>query len=189
MKVEFHRTGEKRYAFVAHRDGLPPFRMDPAAGFDALMPHDMLHFIVEKKLKIRRGVFGQIAEGGSAAAFLPGEASATNKKENARIRRDIKRKSRKLANEGQDDCAQSERATYICWHDWLAHSSNAAHRNRAAEMKDTAQSILGGMPAHEKKALNEEFLAKMRLQLEKLSTEWSALEIGQFMTAEWTLQK
>jgi hypothetical protein len=189
MKVEFYRTGERRYAIVAYRSGLPSFRMDPAAGFDPLMPHDMLHFIVEKELKIRGGVFGQIAEGGSAAAFQPGKASATNKKENSRIQRDIKRRSRKLANEGQDDCAQSERATYICWHDWLAHSSNAAHRNRAAEMKDTAQSILGGTPAHEKKALNEEFLAKMRLQLEKLSTEWSALEIGQFMTVEWILQK
>jgi len=151
MKVEFHRTGERRYAFVAYREGLPPFRLDPAAGFDPFMPHDMLHFIVEKELKICRGVFGQIAEGGSAAAFLPGEASAADKKENARIRRGIKRKSRKLANDGQDDCARSERATYICWYDWLVHSSNSAHRNRAAEMRDTAQSILGGMPRMRKK--------------------------------------
>lgn len=185
MKVEFHRTGEKRYAFVAYRSGLPPFRMDPAAGFDPLMPHDMLHFIVEKELKIRHGVFGQIASGGSAAAFHPGEASAINKKENSRIRRGIKRKSRKLANEGQDDCARSERATYICWQDWLLHSSNPALRNRAAEMRDTAHSILGLMPSHERKALSEEFLAAMRLRLDELSREWSALEVGQFMTAEW----
>ena len=185
MKVEFHRTGEKRYAFVAYRDGLPPFKLDPAAGFDPLMPHDMLHFIVEKELKIRHGVFGQIASGGSAAAFDPGEASATNKKENSRIRRGIKRKSGKLANEGQDACAQSERATYICWRDWLAASADPVRRDRAAEMRDTAQSILGGMPAHERKALNKEFMATMRLRLDELSREWSALEIGQFMTAEW----
>jgi hypothetical protein len=159
--------------------------LDPAAGFDSLMPHDMLHFIVEKELKIRHGVFGQIASGGSAAAFDPGKASATNKKENARIRRGIKRKSSKLANLGQDDCAQSERATYICWQDWLAASADPARRARAAEMRDTAQSILGGIPAHEKKALNKEFLAAMRLRLDELCREWSSLKPGQFMTVEW----
>jgi hypothetical protein len=54
MQVEFHRTGERRYAAVINRDGLPPLRMDCAPGYDSLLPHDLLHFLVEKELRLRK---------------------------------------------------------------------------------------------------------------------------------------
>jgi hypothetical protein len=189
MQVEFHRTGEKRYAVVVNRDGLPPLRMDPAPGFDALMPHDMLHFIVEKELGLTKGIFGQIAAGGTAGTFHLAQSSASNNRANARNRRSTKERGKKLLDEGQADCAQSERGTYICLYDWLSRTSDPKLRTRAAEMKDTAGSLLNLMPAAERKALNDKFLAQMRIELAKLSREWAALKMGQSMTLEWSLRK
>lgn len=189
MQVEFHRTGERRYAVVALRDGLPPMQKNPAPGFDALMPHDMLHFIVEKELGLRHGIFGQIADGGTAGTFLPAHDSAQSERKNNRNRRTLVERSKKLLDKGEAECAQSERATYVCHYDWLANSTDAQKRNRAAEMKDTAHSILNLMPAAERKALNDKFLAQMRIVLENLSREWSSLKTGQWMTLEWSPRK
>jgi hypothetical protein len=43
--------------------------MNSAPGYDDLMPHDLQHFIVERTLGIRNGIFGQLAHGGSAGTF------------------------------------------------------------------------------------------------------------------------
>lgn len=191
MRVEFHRTGERRYAVVVRRDGLPPLQMNPAPGFDALMPHDLLHFVVEKELGLRRGIFGQIADGGTAGTFHLAEQSGAKSdgRANSRRRREVRQRGKKLLEKGHDDCARSERATYVCWHDWLSKSAKPDVRGRALEMKDNAQSVLGSMPEAERKAFDDKFLARVRAQLDKLSGEWSALEIGEFLTVEWSPQK
>ena len=187
MQVEFHRTGERRYAVVVKRDGLPPLEMNPAPGFDALVPHDLMHFIVEKELEIRRAIFGQIAEGGTAGTFH--QAEAAHSKADTRLRRSTKERGKKLLDAGKADCAQSERATYVCLYDWLSKSANPEHKTRAAQMKVTAQSILGSMPESERKQLNENFLARMRQRLDELSGKWSALKPGEHLTLEWSQMK
>ena len=63
MEIEFRRTGERRYGVIIHRAGHTPMEMNPAPGYDPLIPHDLLHFIVENELGLRQGIFGQIAEG------------------------------------------------------------------------------------------------------------------------------
>jgi hypothetical protein len=55
MQVEFQKTGERRYAVIIKREDLPDMKMNPAPGFDPLMPHDLLHFLVEEELGLRRG--------------------------------------------------------------------------------------------------------------------------------------
>jgi hypothetical protein len=52
MSVTFARTGERHYAVRATVEGLPVLEMNPAPGYDALMPHDLRHFIVERALGI-----------------------------------------------------------------------------------------------------------------------------------------
>ncbi len=189
MQVEFHRTGERRYSVVVHRTGLPSLRMDSAPSFDLLMPHDMLHFVVEKELGLRKGIFGQLAVGGTAGTFHPTQSAALDARTNSRRRRSIKERGKKLLEAGQLDCAQSERATYICLYDWLSNSSDPNMKIRAADMKDTARSILNLMSESERKLLNNKFLATVRPHLDKLSSQWSALQIGQYMTVEWSHQK
>lgn len=189
MQVEFHRTGERRYSVVVHRDGLPSLKMVSAPGFDLLMPHDMLHFVVEKELGLKRGIFGQLAVGGTAGTFHPTEPATLDDRTNKRRHRSIKERGKKLLEKGQSDSAQSERATYICLYDWLSNSSNPDAKIRAADMKDTARSILNLMPESERKLLNDKFLAQIRHHLDKLSSQWSALQIGQYMMVEWLHQK
>ena len=66
MDVEFRRTGERRYAVTIIVPGRPMLEMNPAPGYDTRMPHDLIHFVVERELGIRHGIFGQLAAGGTA---------------------------------------------------------------------------------------------------------------------------
>ena len=123
MQVEFHKTGERRYGVVIRRENQPALTMNPAPGFDPLMPHDMLHFLVEQELGLRRGIFGQIALGGTAGTFHQAASEKSGGRADSRLRRKTARRGEKLLKTGLDDCAQSERATFICLYDWLLHSS------------------------------------------------------------------
>jgi hypothetical protein len=69
MEVTFLRTGERRYAIIARPDGRPPVTMNPAPGFDPRIPHDLIHYAVEREFAIERGVFGQLAAGGDVKSF------------------------------------------------------------------------------------------------------------------------
>ncbi len=45
MRIEFRRMGQRRYALAIHRAGLAPVEFQ-APGYDASMPHDLVHMIV-----------------------------------------------------------------------------------------------------------------------------------------------
>jgi hypothetical protein len=81
MRVEFHKTGERLYAVVILRENLPDLKMDPAPGFDPLMPHDLLHFIVEEELGLKRAIYGQIALGGTTGTFSQETSKKLSRKE------------------------------------------------------------------------------------------------------------
>jgi hypothetical protein len=91
MQVEFHKTAERRYAILIRREGLPDLKMDPAPGFDPLMPHDLLHFLVEQELGLRRGIFGQLAHGATAGTFRLAPSDASNNRAASRLRRKSQR--------------------------------------------------------------------------------------------------
>src|SRR5687768_4258754 len=46
MEVTFTRTGERRYSVSVEGPGIVTAVMDPAPGYDPLLPHDMAHFVV-----------------------------------------------------------------------------------------------------------------------------------------------
>lgn len=187
MKVEFHRTGEKRYAVVVRREGFSELRIDPAPGFDPLMPHDLMHFLVEQEFEIPRGVFGQLKLGGTAGTFRPGTSTKkSNKRANSRIRRKLAKRGKKFAEQG-NDYDQSERATYVCWQNWLAHSKDSELRTQALKMRDEGESIMGRMPGSEKALYTKKKLAEIRARIDEVSERWSNLQVGQFITLEWTL--
>jgi len=188
MKVEFHKTGDRRYAVVVLRAGLPDLEMNPAPGFDALMPHDMLHFLVEQELELRRGIFGQIALGGTAGTFHHAPSGESDPRADARLRRKTARRGKNMLKTGLDDCVQSERATFICLYDWLSHSADEKLRARAAEMKPAFDSVLGQLTETERKKLNNEKLAQIRKRMDELSACWSSLTVGQSMAVEWPLK-
>lgn len=185
MKVEFQKTGQRRYAIGILRDGLPKLEMNPAPGFDELMPHDMLHFLVEQEFGLRNAIFGQVATGGTSGTFMQAPSESKNSKQDSRQRRKLNQKGRKMMKDASDEYAQSERATYICWYDWLSHSSDEKLRSQAKEMKITADSIYQQMSDAERKRFSTEKLAQIRKRMDELSQKWVSLRVNESLTIDW----
>lgn len=180
MIVTFQRTGQRRYAVEAQRPGLPNLVMNPAPGYDSLIPHDMLHMVVEAQLGFTRGIFGQLASGGDAGTFHVPMNSGENSRKLGRVRKRVRGKGQKLLKEGRDESVRSERATYICWYEWLARSSssNQAMAQQAKEVRETAGD-------EELEALNDRKLDEICEHMDDLSSHWSSLEVGQSIAVQW----
>src|SRR5690242_8369218 len=181
MSVTFVRTGERRYAVRVAVDGMPDMEMNPAPGYDPVIPHDLQHFIVERALGIDGAIYGQLATGGTAGTFHV-VATAGGRRAASRERRKRDRRSDRLVSSHREDCARSERATYVCWHDWLSQSKEPAHRAQALTMNETAKGILRAMPREERALFTPEKLREVRSHFSALSERWSALGIGEGFT-------
>lgn len=179
MIVVFRRTGERRYSVEAKRAGFPDVMMNPAPGYDALIPHDMMHLVVEARLGLKQGIFGQLAAGGGTfqLAVKDGESS----REVARTRRRMAARGKKSMKAGRDECLQSERATYICRHEWLARSAS----REAQGMNDQAASVRGAAGAEELHALDRKKMDDICDHLDELSARWSTLAVGESITVGW----
>jgi hypothetical protein len=170
MILVFRRTGQRRYAVEAQREGFPNVEMNPAPGYDPLLPHDMMHLVVEAQLGLTRGIFGQLAAGGNAGTFHLSVGRDQGSRKIGRVRNRVIARGRKLLREGRDDTVQSERATYICWNEWLTRSSSSKRRTG-----HTTNS----------RALNDRKLDEICEHLDELSSHWGRLEIGQSMAVSW----
>lgn len=62
MRVEFVRSGERTYYSVARRADGVSVRV-PGAGRILPLPHDLVHFVVERELGLRGGFWGSVADG------------------------------------------------------------------------------------------------------------------------------
>ena len=112
MNVTFTRTAERRYRVSIDGPGIEPSYMEPAPGYDAHLPHDAAHFIVESVLGIRGGIFGQLAAGGHARTFRRGAQRARSR---------VAKRGDRLAVANRDDAALSERAVFAAtcvWKRW-----------------------------------------------------------------------
>ena len=163
MTLVFRRTGQRRYAVEVQRPGLPNLEMNPAPGYDPLMPHDMMHLVVEAQLGLTRGIFGQLASGGNAGTFRVSVDHDQSSRQITRTRKRVTTRGRNLLKDGRDDCSQSERATYICLQEWRGQSAGATQSLNISQRK----------------------LDEICKHLDQLSAHWSSLAIGQSMTVAW----
>jgi hypothetical protein len=170
MVLVFRRTAERRYAVEALRPGLPVVEVNPAPGYDRLIPHDMMHMVVEAQLGLSRGIFGQLAAGGTAGTFRLLVEPDQSSRKTTRARKRVTKRGRRLLKNGRDDCTQSERATWICWQEWLARSSSRKLRNTAGATE------LG---------IKQSKLDEICKHLDELSARWSGLYIGQSLAVSW----
>lgn len=109
MKATFTRTAERRYRVSVEGPGIDPATMDPAPGYDARLPHDAAHFIVENELRILGGVFGQIAAGGTANTFFSQQAKKPRK---------AKKRGAEMAKANKADALFSEHAVWAAQSRW-----------------------------------------------------------------------
>jgi hypothetical protein len=63
VQVTFTRTLERRYRVTIDRERAGRVVIEPAPGYHAHLPHDLLHFLVEAELRIGYGIFGRFAAG------------------------------------------------------------------------------------------------------------------------------
>ncbi|CCE05950.1 conserved hypothetical protein [Bradyrhizobium sp. STM 3843] len=184
MSVSFIRTGERRYAVRATLGDGRVLEMNPAPGFDPWMPHDLQHFIVEKCLGLEGAIFGRLATGGTAKTFhaVAGDASSRT---TSRLQRKHAAKDRRQMPEQTEDYGRSERATYVCWHDWLQHADDPALRARAAAMASSASGMLARMEPRERAQFTPQRLAEIRTEFQRLSHRWAALGVGESISERW----
>lgn len=109
MKVTFTRTAERRYKVAVEGPGLNSSEMEPAPGYDARLPHDMAHFVVENTLGLSGGIFGQLAAGGDARTFH----AADNQ-----VRRKTARRGKRIAAANRNDAMLSEAVVAIACNAW-----------------------------------------------------------------------
>ena len=185
MVVVFRRTRERGYAVEARRSAFPDVQMNPAPGYDERIPHDLMHMVVEAQLGLRHAIFGQLAAGGDAGTFHPIFTQHETSRQISRVRTHVKERGRKMLQEGRDDCAQSERATYICWQYWLSRSQSRELKASSRSMAQQAQQVRSVATANELGALSENKLAEICKHLDELSSCWSSLKVGQSMAVRW----
>jgi hypothetical protein len=110
MDVTFRRTGERRYAVVAEPEGHPAVTMDPAPGYDPRLPHDLVHYAVEREHGVELGVFGQLAAGGNLRTFRRLDATPDRR---------LRRRGERLAREHFDELARSEQLAAEALRAWF----------------------------------------------------------------------
>lgn len=184
MEVHFVRTGERRYGVTVIRKDQRVVERNSCPGYDPLIPHDLMHLVVESELGLSRGIFGQLEKGGTAGTFQR-LASGNTPRETTRLRRRTKKIGDKLLRQGRDECLLSEHASYICMYEWLARSKDPERRKRANHMALYVKSFRGNLPRNEANALNEDVITRVCARLADLSVRWSALLVGESVKVEW----
>lgn len=130
MEVKFTRTAPHRYRVSVEGKYVVPSYMEPAPGYDARMPHDMAHFIVENELGIKGGVFGQLAAGGTAGTFIPIDVDKQRK---------LRRRGKRIATKNHKDAALSERLVFTASQVWQKKAEVSSFEGFAA--KDMARVV------------------------------------------------
>ena len=185
MQVLFRRTGQRRYGVEVRRVQYPDVGMDPAPGYDPLMPHDILHMVVESELRLTRGVFGQLAAGGDAGTFTRDlEPQGLQRASSRRMRR-TRRRGTKLRREGHEESAQSERAAFILWFEWLARSSDPGRQRLAKTKAWRAQQVRATCSAAETNSFTPKIIARICRRLDEIGRLWSELALGEAVAVGW----
>lgn len=163
MRVSFHRTGDRRYAVSIEREQAGDLRMDPAPGYDPLLPHDVVHFVVETSCGLRDGIFGQVAAGGNAHTFVPTQELRTK----AWARRTARRNQATGTQLGRSE--ELAAAVYPRWLRRGGHTPSPHYTHLDPPPTD----------------LTDVELDAIYERLDDLSLRWRALGVGQSMTLAW----
>lgn len=180
MEVQFKRTGERRYAVTIFREGYPTIEMNPAPGYDPIMPHDLAHLIVEKEIGLRRGIFGQLAAGGNAGTFHSVPSAIENKREASRLRRKAAKRGEKLLREGRDESAISERAVDVYLNEWFSRSTEPNRKKMAVQLPPQRKKI-----SEDDALTSEKTIERVCASLEWASERWASLKIGESFSVLW----
>lgn len=163
MRVHFERTGDRRYAVRVERSERSDLLLSPAPGYSELIPHDLVHLVVETEFGLRDGIFGQLAAGGNAGTFVPTQEQRTKAWARAVERRN--------AATGTQIGRSEELAAQV-YPRWLRRRGLTPGTHYAtAEPPPTD--------------LRPDALERVFDRLDDHSTTWRGLAVGQAMSVPW----
>ena len=163
MQVTFTRTESRKYSVLVEREYGPRVCVDPAPGYDAHLPHDLVHFVVEVQCALRDGIYGQLAAGGNAGLFRPVDEHHTKQ---------WARKYRRKNELSGQDIPRSEQLASVGLVEWYARTGRAEPRAEHQQWIDSAEVS----PAE---------LDALVARLDQVSARWQELGVGESMTLDW----
>jgi hypothetical protein len=136
MRVRFDKTGRRRYGVTVERRQAADVAMHPAPGYDDWLPHDLIHFLVEREVGLRDGIFGQLAAGGDAHTCVPTDEQRT--------RRWARRSEGRNHGSGAQ-IGRSERVAFAVHNEWNLRAGR--HRSRQPRDPQTEADVQAVLPA------------------------------------------
>lgn len=170
MRVDFVRSGERRYGVLVTLPGGERLGKDPAPGFDPRIPHDLVHYVLEAELGLEGGLYGRLARGGGQLV----EDFVGSPRERARARRRQLRQERALRaadHAGSNDMERSER---------LAAAVDVGWRRRHGQRPDPVRTEPSGPDGEDVAAVG-----RVLDRLDVVATAWAALPVGGRLTFTW----
>ena len=143
MRVSFIKTGARRYGVLVQRERAPELAMNPAPGYHAYLPHDLLHFVAEAEWGLDGAVFGHLAAGGDAGTFIPADKSLIARAMRDRKRRNAVRGSRRGAAQRCSPTFSKTRGTRVTAA-WRCRSTGrSSSRPRGSRTNGSTASLTG----------------------------------------------
>lgn len=158
MEVTFTKVASKRYTVAIERQLGPALVPRFGPGSDALVPHDLAHFLVEEYFGIELGVWGQLAAGGGGIFFPVPEDNTLR----------YQRRVQRIRQLGRADMQRSERLVGITVEAW----------ERAVGRAEYAVS-----PVQDE--VGPRALADSVRRLSETADLWGALAPGRSLVREW----
>ena len=168
MRVTFRKTHQRGYAVDITRTRGDDLTMNPAPGYDDLLPHDLVHLLVERHWRLRDGIYGDVAAGGNAGTFRLADDRPSDE-----TTREWARKARRARRQkGGTDMARSEHLAAVVHARWN-------QRHHRAGLPDWYATALAGSGASETE------IESALVEAEGLSSRWRRLQVGDAMTVDW----
>ncbi|MGH8888435.1 MAG: hypothetical protein ACRDV3_01585 [Acidothermaceae bacterium] len=163
--MTFTRCVGRRYRVDVARALDPPAAMHVAPGFDDYLPHDLVHFLVEREFGLQLGIFGQLAAGGDAVTFWCAPRDRTTR---------LAQRAHRLRVAGRGDLGRSEQLAAACVAAWEIQ----AGRRRPGEVG--AVRVL-----HDAALASPAQIARVVEVLGVAATAWHQLAPGESLRFEW----
>jgi hypothetical protein len=168
VRVTFRRNRRRGYAVDIIRERHEDLTMSPAPGYDDLLPHDLVHLLVEMHWRLRDGIYGELAAGGNAGTFRLADARPGD--ESDRERRRKARRARR--SHGGLDMERSEQLAGVVHARWNA-------RQHGARLPDWYAVAVGAA------GVGDDEIEAALAEAEVLSTRWRGVPVGGSMSVEW----
>lgn len=172
MRVTFRKTHQRGYAVDISRMRAEDLTMNPAPGYDDLLPHDLVHLLVELHWELRDGIYGAVAAGGNAGTFRL--ADGRPRKESVRAHARAARRAARAR--GGCDMVRSEHLAGVVHAVWNARRNGTA----LPDWYPRARSACGATESEIETAVQE---------AEALSQRWRQVQVGQAMAVDWPFRE